>query len=133
MLLFHYSFPRENCPAYWLSVTLVQRFPTGEEFCEIRGGISTLDLSYLFKYDVSTFQPSCWIYVIGEEWKVPKWAKEGMHQKRLGTIALVVQTQSLSPAQLSICRCAKLLCFCCKFISECLMAVLKGKTVVKIQ
>jgi len=26
--------------------------------------------------------------VIGEEWKVPKWAKGGMHQKRLGTTEL---------------------------------------------
>ena len=26
---------------------------------------------------------------VGEEWKVPKWAKEGMHHKRLGTTGVV--------------------------------------------
>jgi len=51
-------------------VCLGQCFPTGEEFHEFRGGISTSWLNYL-----------CIVSVPGEKWKVPKWAKGGMHQK----------------------------------------------------
>jgi len=40
------------------------------------------------KMTFQPFQPPCWICVTGEEWKVPNWAKGGMHQKRMGTTAI---------------------------------------------
>ena len=43
------------------------------------------------------FQPPCWNCAIGEEWKVPKWAKGGMHQKRLRTTALALSNGELWP------------------------------------
>jgi len=64
--------------AYWKDATT----PLGLYFNPQRA------IWVIAKMTFEPFQPPCWNCVIGEEWKVPKWAKGGMHHKRLGTTEL---------------------------------------------
>jgi len=63
---------------YWKDATT----PLGSYFNPQRA------IGVIAKITFELFQPRCWNCVIGEEWKVPKWAKGGMHKKRLGTTGI---------------------------------------------
>jgi len=61
-----------------------------QHHCRIKVQSTTCHLSHR-KNSVLALSATLLIYVIGEEWKVPKWAKGGMYQKGLGTTGLDVE------------------------------------------